>query len=75
MKDGGGGEALFKVAIFLVFPLACIWFSEAIGDYTGPTGLGRPAITQTTPGCIVATGGWFLLFLPIIAMMIVLAAG
>jgi hypothetical protein len=28
----GGGEALVKVAVFLFLPLACIWYSEAMGD-------------------------------------------
>lgn len=72
---GGGGEALFKMAIFLIFPLACIWFSEAIGDYTGSTGFGKPAITQTTPGCLVAAGGWFLLLLPVVAVCIAYLTG
>ncbi len=65
----GGGEAAFKMAVFLIFPLACIWFSEAMGDYVGPT-FGRPGITQTTPGCIVAVGGWLLLFLPVIVAIV-----
>lgn len=65
---GGGGEGMFRVAIFLVMPLACIWYSEPMGDYVGA--FGRHPITETTPGCFVAAGGWFLLFLPVIAMII-----
>ena len=71
----GGGEATFKVAIYLVMPLACIWFSDAMGSYTGSAFDGRPAITETTPGCFVAFGGWVLLLLPIIAAIIAQHSG
>jgi hypothetical protein len=61
---GGGAEAGFKVALFLVLPLACIWFSEAMGGYTGPNW--RAAITAPTPGVFVCIAGWLLLLLPAI---------
>ncbi|MBU1909327.1 MAG: hypothetical protein KJ726_04695, partial [Verrucomicrobia bacterium] len=32
---GGGGEALLKTVIFLTLPLACIWFSDELGAFTG----------------------------------------
>jgi hypothetical protein len=54
----------FRVGLFLILPLACIWFSEAIGDYTGP-GMGHGAVDTRTPGCLVAAGGWLLLLLPL----------
>ena len=28
-------ESAMKMGIYLLLPLACIWFSEAMGDYTG----------------------------------------
>ncbi len=62
-------ETVFHLGIFLVFPLACIWFSDATGGYTG-MGMGHGAITSATPGCLVAFGGWLLLFLPIIIGLI-----
>jgi len=62
---GGGGGAAIKVAAFLVLPLACIWFSDTMGGYTG-FGMGRGAITSTSPGCMVAICGWVLLLLPVI---------
>ena len=43
----------------LVLALACIWFSESIGRYTG--GLGRGRIDAPTPAFFVALGGWVLL--------------
>lgn len=67
----GGWELSWRVAIFLILPLACIWFSDAMGSYTG-IGFGRGAITSTTPGCVVAFGGWLLLFIPVIATAIMI---
>lgn len=61
----GGGKALLQVTGFLVLPLACIWFSDEMGGYTG-IAMGRGEITSTTPGCLVTFGGWLLLFLPAI---------
>lgn len=60
----GDGETAFKSGASLIFPLSCIWFSEALGRYTG--GLGRGAITQSSPGCMVAFLGWVLLLLPMV---------
>jgi hypothetical protein len=65
------GETTFRVGLFLILPLACIWFSSAMGDYTGFNFGALPPITQTTPGCFVAFGGWLLLLLPIIFLLIV----
>jgi hypothetical protein len=31
----GGGKAAFATGIFLILPLACIWFADAMGGYTG----------------------------------------
>ena len=58
-------ESTIKVGLFLLLPLSCIWFSESMGGYTG-TGMGRGAITSTSPGGIVAIGGWILLLFPAI---------
>ena len=69
----GGWGLTWRVALFLNLPLACIWFSEAMGGYTG--GTGRGAITGTTPGCFVAFGGWLLLSLPVIVEVIAAIGG
>ncbi len=61
---GGGAEAAFKAALFLVLPLACIWFSEAMGGYTGPTW--RAAITAPSPAVFACIAGWLLLLVPAI---------
>jgi len=59
-----GVELAWKAAAFVILPLACIWFADAMGDYIGPTSSG--AITNTTPGWLVCIGGWIVLLLPII---------
>ena len=61
---GGGAEAGFLAALFVILPLSCIWFSEPMGSYVGPTW--RGAITAATPGLFVCLGGWLLLLLPLI---------
>ena len=67
-----GLELTCRVALFLLLPLACIWFSDAMGRYSSSgIGMRGPAITGTTPGCFVALGGWLLLFLPVIIGLIV----
>ena len=68
------GEMAFKVGLSLILPMACIWFSDAMGGYTG-VGMGRPAITSPTPGCLVAFAGWLLLLLPIIIVEIMALMG
>lgn len=59
-----GAEGAFKVGMFVVLPLACIWFSEAMGGYVGPTGSG--AITGASPAVLVCILGWVVLLLPVI---------
>ena len=61
---GGGGKGLLQMTGFLVLPMACIWYSDEMGSFTGNTG--RGLITSTTPGCLVAAGGWLLLSMPVI---------
>jgi uncharacterized membrane protein YoaT (DUF817 family) len=60
---GAGWETL-KLVAFLVLPLACIWFSEEMGSFTGI--MRGQFINAQTPGCLVAFGGWLLLLLPVI---------
>ena len=66
----GGGAAVMRFVIFLVFPLACIWFSEEMGSYTGM--MRGHMITTETPRCLVAFFGWVLLLLPVIVGAVVL---
>ena len=60
-----GGETAFRVGMFLILPIACIWFGDAMGDYVGGTMRGQ-YISSSTPGCLVVAGGWLILLLPAI---------
>jgi hypothetical protein len=61
----GGPETGLKVLAFLILPLACIWFADAMGKYTGRLPISAGGINQQTPGCLVCIGGWLLLLLPL----------
>jgi hypothetical protein len=60
----GGGESAFRVGMCLILPLACIWFADAMGGFTGPTTM--IAITRASPGVFVMILGWLILLLPVI---------
>ena len=60
---GSGIPGTLRLGAFLLLPMACIWFSDAMGNLTGVRmGLARPTITSSTPGIAVAFGGWILMF-------------
>ena len=59
----GGTEPAFKVGIFVILPLGCIWFSDPMGGYVGPAW--RGAISSPTPAIVVCLAGWLLLLLPL----------
>jgi len=65
-----GSEMFFKILIFLVFPLACIWFGSEIGGFVGFSGLGRPAITKTSTSGLIRFMGWVFLLLPLLFIII-----
>ena len=62
LLDGGAAPA-FKVAVFAILPLACIWFSEPMGGFVGP--VWRGTITSPTPAIFVCVAGWLLLLVPL----------
>jgi len=64
----GGPEAVVKIGIYLILPLACIWYSDELGSCTGV--MRAQFINAESPGCLVAFGGWLLLLMPVIAPMI-----
>jgi len=65
---GGGAKGAFTLALFVILPLGCIWFSNAMGGYIGP--VWRGAITHPTPGLVVCIAGWLLLLLPAVIAVI-----
>jgi hypothetical protein len=67
----GGMEPVFKLGLFLILPLFCIWFSDAMGGYTGLTSY--MISVSSSPGALVRILGWLLLFLPLIMGIIIYA--
>jgi hypothetical protein len=66
---GAGGLLAAKVAIPLLLPMACIWFPDAMGSFTGT--MHYHAITASTPAFLVCAGGWLLLVgVPILVYLI-----
>lgn len=70
---GGGPVGFVSCALYLLLPLACIWFPDEMGDFTGV--IRGHMVTSESPGCLVAAGGWLLLLLPVIAGAIIAAQG
>ena len=58
----GVGWDVWVLLVYLALPMACILFSDEMGDYSGMLMQGGPM--TRTPGCIVALGGLFLLLFP-----------
>jgi hypothetical protein len=66
---GVGGLLAAKVAIPLLLPMACIWFPDAMGSFTGV--MHYQAITAPTPPFLVCAGGWLLLVgVPVVVYLI-----
>ena len=63
-----GQKGIVSGIYYLALPMACIWLSDVMGDFT-ETRMGRiagPEITKATPGCIVHVAGWLLLIVVVI---------
>ena len=61
----GGMEASLRTLGFLVLPLACIWFSDGMGGFTGFT-RGLRYIDKESPACVVGFMGLVLLLMPLL---------
>jgi len=55
-----GMQSALKVSAAMLLPLACIWFPEVMGEFTG----GR--VNRGSPASFVWFFGWILVLLPII---------
>ena len=55
-----GTEVAMRIAVGLLLPMACIWFSAALGSYVGPVSWFRQ-IDRPTPAFFVAIFGWLFL--------------
>ena len=56
----GAGILAVKTAGLFLIPMACIWFSEALGGFTGMITPFYP-ITESTPAFLMCAVGWLLL--------------
>jgi hypothetical protein len=56
-----------KFTAGLLLPLLCIWFSDAMGSYTGWLGRG---ITSPSPGILVCVLGWIVLLIPLMLWIV-----
>ncbi|MBI5846777.1 MAG: hypothetical protein HZB31_02280 [Nitrospirae bacterium] len=68
------GSILFvlKLLLFLLLPVAAVWFSDNMGAMTGAR-FGRlsvPAVTAATAADIVRSAGWIVLFTPVAGFML-----
>jgi hypothetical protein len=59
-----GTLSALKILAAMLVPLACVWFPEALGEYTGDT-FSR-AIIRPSPPSFVWFLGWIVLLLPLI---------
>ena len=66
----GGPVLALKVVGFSILPLACIWFPDALGSYTGLFPLGDYPITQPSPGILICIMGWVVLLMPVVIVII-----
>lgn len=65
MVKVGGLESFLSWLLLVILPLALIWFSDEMGNYTGPTGGAGLRPDYSSPGCLVRFFGWLLLLAPI----------
>ena len=63
VHDGSLDGYFFVLA---VVPLACIWFPEALGSYTGPAYGSGVWISRRTPAGFVRFAGYLLLIAPLL---------
>lgn len=69
----GGAEVALRVLLFSILPVACIWFPDVLGDYTGIFLL--DSITTKSPAGFVWFLGWIVLLLPVIVVVLLWLQG
>ena len=62
----GGLPPCSRLGFILPPPLVCIWFPDEMGSVAYAHGLPL----NESPGCLVMAGGWLLLLLPIILVLV-----
>lgn len=67
MEEGRLNGNVMKGAFVLLFPLGLIWFSEALGEFTGNIGRGG-IVDVRSPSWMIAGIGWLILVgIPLLA--------
>lgn len=64
-----GGEALARAGVFLVLPLAAVWFPHAMGAHFSVNYLYGSINRTSPPGCVHAIG-WLLLLMPLVQFFV-----
>jgi hypothetical protein len=65
-----GMEGILRALLFLVLPMAAIWYGEYMGSFLSGGGvLSKWPITVPTPGWLVVIAGWLLLLSPVFAII------
>jgi hypothetical protein len=57
-----GPLSALRMLALVVVPLACVWFPEALGEFTGHS----YTLTKRSPASLVWFLGWVVLVLPLI---------
>lgn len=73
-----GGEIFLRTLMYLIWPIAFIFFGEELGSLTGirfRLTLAAPVVTKPTPGIIVVFIGWVMLLIPLAIAMYKFIAG
>lgn len=61
LVEYGAPGTVLPTAIYLLVPIAAVWFPQELGGWLGPHGLGWIRVTR--PALLVHRIGWILLFL------------
>jgi hypothetical protein len=66
-----GPVSALKMLAGMIVPLACVWFPEAMGEYTGHSS----TLTRRSPASLVWFLGWVVLLLPVIIIALLWLQG
>ena len=65
----GLGTAILKLTVPMLLALACIWFPDELGDFTGV--VHYRAITAPSPAGLLRVIGWLVLLIaPLVAILL-----
>ena len=68
-------ETFIQMLLFLLLPLACIFFGDKMGEMIGfrfRLTFAAPTVDKSSPGSVVVFMGWVLLLLPLVIILIMM---